>query len=205
MIKEGSIVLPGEKVATTEELIAGKGTYEEDGIIRASIIGIFRVDRRNMKAYVEPTTSAPLLLHEGDTAICEVRQIGEAMAIVRILHVAGKNRQIAGEKDGAIHISNVSEEFVEDLRKKFRIGDIIRARVIRVEPAVQLSTKGKEFGVIKAFCTNCRNALIRKKHSLECPVCGRKEERKITEDYGMGEVNRVIEVIEYGNKDKKRK
>ncbi|KAA0013349.1 RNA-binding protein [Thermoplasmatales archaeon ex4484_30] len=200
MMKDGSIVFPGEKVATAEEVMAGEGTYEEDGIIRASVIGKLKIDRKALKAIVQPLTSMPLLLKKGDTVICEVKQIGDAMVIVRILHVAGIKRQIAGEKDGAIHISNVSQEFVEDLSKKFRIGDIVRAKIIKAEPAIQLSTKGREFGVIKAFCTNCRNALIRKTNTLECPVCGRKEERKVTDDYGMGELDKVIK---NGDKNKK--
>ncbi|MEM2715935.1 MAG: hypothetical protein QW762_04435, partial [Candidatus Thermoplasmatota archaeon] len=39
MIEEGSIVTPGDRVATTEELLSGEGTYEEGGVIRASIFG----------------------------------------------------------------------------------------------------------------------------------------------------------------------
>ncbi len=192
MIKEGSTVLPGDKVAISEELQPGEGTYEKNGEIIASIIGRFRVDRQRMTAIVEPLTKIPLVLKAGDTAICEVKQLTEAMVIVRIIHIAGNKRQIAGEKDGAIHISNIADEFVDDIGKKYRIGDIIRAKIIRVEPAIQLSTKGKGFGTIKAYCTNCRNPLIRKNDLLECPSCGRMEERKMADDYGEGNLDRVI-------------
>lgn len=192
MIKEGKVVLPGDKIATTEELIAGDGTYEENGNIYAMVVGIFHVDRKNMIATIEPLASKPLVLKEGETAIGEVKQVGQNMVIVKIIRIAGENRQIAGEKDAAIHISNVSEEYITNLGRKFRIGDIVRAKIIKVEPAIQLSTKGRGCGVIKAFCMNCRNPLIRKNNFLECPVCGRIEERKIADDYGMGELDRVM-------------
>lgn len=190
MIEEGSMVAPGDMVAMAEELMAGHGTFQDNRIIRSCIVGKFKVDRKNMLAIVEPLTSEPLILKEGDIVICEVKQIMDNMVITSIIHVAGKKRQIAGEKDGAIFISNISEEFVTHPNTKYRIGDIIRAKITKVDPVIQLSTKGKEFGVIKAFCTNCRNPLIRKGNMLECPVCMRKEERKIADDYGMGNLDR---------------
>lgn len=190
MIDEGHVVLPGDKLAITEELRAGKGTYEANGEIFSSIIGIFRIDRKRMMAEVEPITSVPLVIKEGDIVACEVKQTGDAMVICRIIHIANKKRQIAGEKDVAIHISNISDEYVEDIGKKYRIGDIVRAKIIKAEPVLQATTKGKEFGVIKAYCTNCRNPLIRKNKLLECKVCGSVEERKIADDYGEGNIDR---------------
>ena len=192
MIEEGTTVLPGDKVAVSEELKAGKGTYEENGEIIAAVVGKFRVNREEMSAEVEPLSSTPLLLHIGDTAIGEVKQVTEAMVILKIIHIAGKHRQVAGERDAAIHISNVSDEFVESLKGKYRIGDILRGKIIRVEPAIQMSTRGKEFGVIKAYCTICRSPLVKKGELLECPSCGRVEERKIADDYGAGDLDRVI-------------
>jgi len=190
MIDEGRVVLPGDKVAVTEELKAGDGTYEINGEIFSSIVGIFRIDRKKMRALVEPITSIPLVIKEGDIVICEVKQIGDAMMICRILHIANKKRQIAGEKDVAIHISNISEEYVENIGEKFRIGDIMRAKIIKAEPVLQATVKESQFGVIKAYCTNCRNPLIRKNNLLECKICGSVEERKIADDYGEGNIDR---------------
>ncbi|MBC7080942.1 MAG: exosome complex RNA-binding protein Csl4 [Thermoplasmatales archaeon] len=192
MIAEGSIVIPGEKIATTEELLVGNGTYEEGGVIKASIVGKFIIEREKMKATVKPLTDLPLVLKEGDIVICEIKQIGENIVIAKILHLAGKKREIAGEKEGAIFISNIDTEFVDDIKSKFRVGDIIRARITRVDPVINFSTKDSHLGVIKAFCTNCRNILIRKNNILECKVCGRIEIRKIADDYGSGNIDRVI-------------
>jgi len=192
MIKEGSVVLPGDVVAMAEELMPGEGTFQDDGAIRSSVVGKFRVDRKKLLAIVEPLTGQPLILKEGDTVICEVKQVMDNMVLTDIIHVAGKRRQIAREGDAALFIANISDEFVTHPSTKYRIGDIVRARIIKVDPLIQVSTKGREFGVIKAFCTNCRKPLIKRGNTLECPVCGRKEERKIADDYGMGNIDRVI-------------
>jgi len=173
-------------------LMPGHGTFQDNGVIRSSILGRFKVDRKNLLAIVEPLTGEPLVLKEGDIAICEVKQVMDNLVLTEILHIVGKKRQIAGEKDAALFIANISDEFVTHPNTKYRIGDIIRAKIIRVDPLIQISTKGKEFGVIKAFCTNCRKPLIRKGNMLECPVCGRKEERKIADDYGKGDIDRVV-------------
>ena len=188
MIKEGSLVFPGDKLATSEELLPGYGTYDAGGEIISTLIGKFFVDRKHMSAEIKPITSIPLILKEGDVAICEVKQLTESMVIVELLHIAGKGRAIAGEKDGAIHISNISREYVSHPGRMYRIGDIIRAKIIQVEPAIQLSTIGESFGVIKSFCMNCRSPLVRKNSILECPSCERKEERKIANDYGEGNI-----------------
>jgi len=192
MIKEGTIVAPGDVVAMAEELMPGHGTFQDNGFIRSSIIGKFRVDRKKLLAIVESLAEEPLLLKEGDTVICEVKQIMDNIILTDIIHVAGRKREIAGEKDAALFIANISNEFVSHPSTKYRIGDIIRGKVIKVDPLIQISTKGSAFGVIKAFCTNCRKPLIKKGNLLECPVCGRKEERKMADDYGMGKLDRVI-------------
>ena len=44
---ENKIVLPGEQVSTSEELLPGDGTFEEDGIIRASRVGNYFVDEKH--------------------------------------------------------------------------------------------------------------------------------------------------------------
>ena len=40
---ENKILLPGDQVSTSEELLPGDGTFEEDGIIRASRVGTYVV------------------------------------------------------------------------------------------------------------------------------------------------------------------
>ena len=54
---ENNIVLPGEKLSTSEELLSGEGTFEEDGIIRAARVGKYIVDEKYRRALVKPVTT----------------------------------------------------------------------------------------------------------------------------------------------------
>ena len=61
-MEKNKMVLPGDKLSTSEELLSGDGTFEENGIIRAARIGFYYVDKKHRKAIVKPSTSIPVLL-----------------------------------------------------------------------------------------------------------------------------------------------
>jgi len=42
--------------------------------------------------------------------------------------------------------------------------------------------KDREFGVVKAFCTQCRSGMRRKGNDVECESCGSVERRKLAEE-----------------------
>lgn len=106
--------------------------------------------------------------------------------IVQIISIEGRenDREIATSKLAGIHISEIKEGFVEDITKEFKIGDVIRARVIANEKSpIQLSTKGPDLGVVYALCSRCRTPLIRRGDKLICPRCGNVETRKLSSLY----------------------
>jgi exosome complex component CSL4 len=179
-----NIVFPGDKLSTSEELLAGEGTYDDEGIIRATRLGKYHVDAKAHAATVTPITSIPVLLNKGDTVLAEVRGVRSSMVIADVIHVLGKSRPISGDTNGTLHISEISTSYVKDPESVFTLGDIVRAKVIQVDPSVQLTTKGSNYGVIKGFCSECRNPLEKKKSVLECTVCGHREKRKMAKDYG---------------------
>jgi exosome complex component CSL4 len=179
----GKIVFPGDKLSTSEELLAGDGTYEEDGIIHAYWMGVYNVDEKHHKANVKPLTSIPVMVNKGDTVLAHASSVRSMMVIADVFHVLKKNRSVSGDTNGTIHVSEISDGYVKTPEDKFSVGDIIRARVIQVKPSIQLTTKGKEFGTIKSFCQRCRNPLKKKDNILECSHCGHKEKRKLAVDY----------------------
>jgi len=189
IMNKHEIVLPGDKVSTSEELLPGEGTFEEDGVIRASRIGRYVVDEKHRKAMVEPLTSIPVVLKRGDAVLAEVRSVRSSMVIADVIHVIGKNRSVSGDTNGTIRVSEISTSYVKDPSTEYGVGDILRARVTQVKPSLQLVTKDKDLGVIKGLCGKCRHPLIRKDGILECENCGNKEKRKIAIDYGEYDPN----------------
>ena len=186
-----NVVFPGDKLSTSEELLAGDGTYDDEGIIRAARIGEYYVDSKAHAATVKPMTSTPVMLKKNDTVLAEVRGVRSSMIIADVIHVIGKKRAISGDTNGTLHISEISTSYVKDPESVFTLGDIFRAKVIQVNPSVQLTTKGPNFGVIKGFCTECRNPLEKKDAVLECPVCGHREKRKTANDYGSFDLSKM--------------
>lgn len=190
-MSENKLVFPGDEVSTSEELLSGEGTYEEDGVIRSAVIGKYYVDNKKREARVKPLTSVPVLIQKGDTVLAEVNSLRSSMVIADVIHVVGKKRAVSGDTNGTLHVSEISKGYVEDPSSEFALGDIIRAKVTQVEPSVQLATKGKDLGVIRAHCKICRNTLVKKGNMLECENCGNKEKRKTTIDYRNFDINKI--------------
>jgi len=185
------IVLPGDQLSTSEELLVGEGTYEEDGIIRSSRLGEYNVDEQKRQAMVKPLTSVPVLIQKGDLVLAEVTSVRSSMIICNVFHVKGKKRAITGDTNGTLHISEISNGYIKSPEEVFILGDIFRAKVIQVNPSLQLTTKGKDLGVIRALCKECRHPLAMKENTLECSNCGHKEKRKTAFDYGTFNIDEL--------------
>ncbi len=181
--QERKVVLPGDEVAVTEEYESGEGTYEKDGKIFAIAPGTLDLDEVSKVAKVK-MFNPPVRLKVGDIVYATVDDIKSSMASATIFVLHGVERQITGESEGSIHISNVSSQYTEDFRQMFRLGDIIRAQVIQSEPSLQLTTAGPKLGVVKALCSQCRGQMVRRGEDMFCERCERTEVRKIADDYG---------------------
>ena len=185
------IVMPGDQLSTSEELLPGEGTFEEDGIIRAARAGKYVVDDKYRKAKVKPVTSVPIVLRKGDIVLAEVAMVKASMVIANVIHVIGKNRSVSGDTNGTIHVKEIASGYVKDAASEYRAGDFIRAKVIQVKPSIQLATKDRDLGVIKAVCSKCRHTLSWKGNILECGNCYNKEKRKTADDYGNYDLHKL--------------
>jgi exosome complex component CSL4 len=164
----------------------GEGVREENGELYATRAGKVRIDYEKMEISVEPVTDTPPLPKVGDVVLGRVIEVKPQAVIVQLLAIEGRenDREIATSKLAGIHISQVKEGFVEDLNKEFKIGDVVRARVIANEKSpIQLSTKEPDMGVVYALCSRCRTPLVRRGDRLVCPRCGNVETRKLSPLY----------------------
>jgi exosome complex component CSL4 len=177
-------VMPGDQLSTSEELLPGDGTFEENGIIRAARIGTYVVNEKHRTAEVKPATSIPVLLNKGDTVIARISVAKSTMIIAEVVHVVGKNRSVSNDTDATIHVKEIAQGYIKDASTEYRPEDYVRAKVIQVKPSVQLETKERNLGAIRALCSKCRHPLVKKSHGLECENCGNREHRRIAEDYG---------------------
>ncbi|MEM4187634.1 MAG: exosome complex RNA-binding protein Csl4 [Candidatus Hadarchaeum sp.] len=187
-VSTGDFVVPGDFLATAEEFVPGNGAYEENGKIYAANTGVVLVDARTKHISVFSRSAGVPTLKRGDIIIGRVDEVRDQNATVVIGRLRGReDRALPPPNVGSIHISQTDAGYVKDLGREFRVGDIVRAKVINAnrEP-VQLSTVGEDLGVIVAFCARCRSPLARQGKKLVCDSCGNVEFRKIANDYRKG-------------------
>lgn len=187
-VKTGDFVVPGDFLATAEEFIPGDGAYEEGGKIYSSRAGVVLIDVRTKHISVFSRILGPPVLKRGDTVIGRIEEVRDQNADVYVGVLKGREyRELPLPNLGAIHVSQVRESYVKDLRREFKAGDIIRAKVLDTRAdTIQLSTAGDNLGVILAYCSRCRSLLEKEGQKLRCPNCGNIEFRKLASDYRRG-------------------
>ena len=176
-------VLPGDKLGVIEQYLPGAGTYEMGGTIYANFTGNARIDLKNKRVTVVPTTRVPPLPKEGTTVIASVIHATDKMATVNIWKINDKG--IQNPFTAMLHISSSSPRYERNMSDVCKAGDIIRGRVIEINRIPQLTTAGRGLGVIKAFCSKCGSVLEFKNRRLQCPSCGNVERRRLAEDYAV--------------------
>ncbi len=185
--KSGQFVAPGDRLGVIEEFTPGPGTYTEEGTIYSEITGRTLMDMLHKKVSVFPLVRGVGVPKVGSIVLGHVSDVQSRSAILRITRV-GK-RLLSGVFTGILHISDVSPGFVESMFDVCKPGDIMRAKVVSNKNRVfHLSTADKNLGVVYALCSRCGLMLPSKGRSMRCTNCGKIERRKVTFDYGKGEI-----------------
>lgn len=183
-------IFPGEQVAFIEEFEGGKNTYVTDGTIRSKAVGtrVYDFKRRIVKINQK---NSPMLPKIGDVLVGYIEMLFGNMISVRILYINEKksyagfsaiaSTRIGGSNSGG---GGWRERGERRGRTIFRVGDIIRGRVISLlNSTIHITIDEKEFGVLYTLCFNCGGDTVRVHNSVKCIECGVYEERKLTNDY----------------------
>ena len=186
--RNGNLVVPGERLGVIEEFIPDSGTYVRDGVIYSKIIGRALMDMISRRVSVYPLTKGAVVPKVGVTVIGQIGNAQSDNVLVRILEV-GQKKKMSGAFGGILHISDVSDRYIDSMNEVCKPGDIIRAKVISNKNQVfHLSTADKDLGVMYAFCSLCGTLLEQRRQEMHCPKCGNVERRKTTFDYGKEEM-----------------
>jgi exosome complex component CSL4 len=181
--RSGHIVTPGERLGVIEEFIPDAGTYSKDGVIYSKIIGRALIDLLNKKVSVYPLANEPAVPKPGSVVMGQVGNAQSDNVLVRIFKI--NEKPISGVFSGILHISDVSDRYINSMTEVCKPGDIIRARVISEKNQVyHLSTSDRNLGVVFGFCGSCGNELELRRREMFCPRCCNIELRKIAPDYG---------------------
>ncbi|MBI4210644.1 MAG: exosome complex RNA-binding protein Csl4 [Candidatus Diapherotrites archaeon] len=186
-MKKGSIVYPGSFIGYEEEFMAGKHAFENDGAVYSEVIGVPEVDEANHEAGIRKSTREVRILERGCTVTGIVTLVKQNAVLVE-LKSAEKDgvKRVVHDRNGSLAVFNIANGYVRSTDEMFRIGDIIRARIIQVAPyGIELETKDAEFGVIKAFGIRSRKPLHLIDGALRDPTTGDAETRKVSTEYSL--------------------
>lgn len=185
-IKNGAFVMPGDKLGIIEQYLLGKGTYEDNGEIKSSVLGNVQIDSKMRTITVKAKSSQPALLKLGDTVYGQITDIKTQRANVNIDCLTDSSRPLSLPYMGAIHISQAKSGYLDKLTDAFRIGDIVKAKVVKITgDNVDLATVDEDCGVLKAMCTRCRDYMntTQKENEVQCRTCKKKEKREVSINY----------------------
>jgi exosome complex component CSL4 len=184
---------PGDQIAFIEEFESGKNTYIDDGSIRSSTVGhkVYDLKRRIVRIEQENTPKLPKI---GDIIVGYIDMLFGSMISVRILYINGV-KSISGfsaiSTTRGISLSGGQGGWSRERgdrrsRITFRVGDIIRGRVVSLlNSNIHITIAEKDFGVVYTLCYNCGGNTVRVNNAVKCVECGTYEDRKLTSDYGI--------------------
>ena len=185
-VKNDELVLTGQYLGVVEEFLPDKkSTFVKDGEIYATKSGHIDIDNEKRKIEVKTQQEEDRkTVKVGDIVIGPILFLRQYSVGMNFYTINGK-MHFNSSYFGNVHVSQISERYIEKIRDAFQITDIIRTRVISINyNEYNLSTSGKDFGVIYADCVICGTPLNKIGHNkLRCERCGNTETRKLASDY----------------------
>lgn len=190
-------VLPGDKVAVSEEFLPGRNVYEDCGVLRALSVGTVQTDRARSEISVKSSPEVNLF-SVGDYITGQVEVAQTNSAGVRIYYLNGKPTDKgftgslmlrsgpSGGRGGGGGRGRGGSGRGEGRRgPAVKLGDIVRCRIVSMlNGMIHLSMNEDEMGVIYALCGTCGKPLLRAGGRVKCDECGNVEERKLAADFG---------------------
>jgi exosome complex RNA-binding protein Csl4 len=119
-------------------------------------------------------------ISKGDIIYGRVFALKDKMAIVSIDHTED-NVVISPNDTGVLFIKDISKDYIKDIKECYRLGDIIKAKVIEVtDYEYKLSTKDDNLGVIRGFCRKCNKELshTNSQNKVICTNCNTIQTKK---------------------------
>ena len=185
------VTVPGEHVGIQEEYESGFGTYNEEGEIYSSSTGKLVLDREKHTAEVRASTRIPKIQKTGTITLGEVvRSKGQTVMVDLEPFESRKFTFVPSDKSAIIHVSNIKDEYIDDVNTQYKVGDIVRVKIKdESKHTVELTTDQGNLGVVKAYCAKCRNVVDKiGRDKVKCPKCGKVDTRKTANDYREGNI-----------------
>ncbi|MFH1750685.1 MAG: exosome complex RNA-binding protein Csl4 [Candidatus Micrarchaeota archaeon] len=178
MAKE--ITVPGELLGIEEEFFGNENTYSEGGNVYSMILGEKKLTNKQVQL---ASPKVARMLMKGDVVIGRVKDLYDSVSLILIESADDSGeRKAIGSTYAYMRITELvrGAGYVRNFRQHIKIGDILRARIIEVNPlGTYMSISEDGMGVLKARCSVCHTLLSQRGRILVCDDCGSKESRKL--------------------------
>jgi exosome complex component CSL4 len=184
-VKNKDVITTGQYIGVVEEYLPDEqSTFIKEGKIYATKSGLISIDDKRKVQIQTHQEKDRKTVKIGDIVIGTVIFLRKYSIGINFYTI---NRKIHFNSSylGNVHVSQVSNKYVEKVSEAFQITDIVRAKVIEQDfNEYTLSTAGNNLGVIHADCSICGTALEKISfNKLKCSFCGNTEIRKLANDY----------------------
>lgn len=180
--RDGTIVLPGDRLGVIEEFIPDKTCFEDEGQLLSSLVGNVQIDETRHRISVKGKKKIRFP-QRGDRGFGQVVIARNQIASVEIHSL--ENDTIDIPYTAILHISNTSQHFVRSMFDVTRPGDWVKFEIIKGGIPSRISLRGRGLGVVHGQCISCGDTLhLKKRDLLECPSCGLIQPRVTSQNYG---------------------
>ncbi|MEK6942045.1 MAG: exosome complex RNA-binding protein Csl4 [archaeon] len=181
------LIFPGTFLSFGEEYLPGNNAFENaEGDICSAAVGEAEFDDQQKIVNVRSVARNLEPLDAGSLVFGRIGLVTESKVFVDIFKAEsnGSPRMVPGASS-VLMVFNVMNGYVESLEEMFKVGDLVKAKVMAVNRfTVELETKSDEsLGIIKGFCTSCKEPVRKFDNGFKCPVCAQPANRKFSSDY----------------------
>ena len=170
-----NFVLPGDKIAITEEYEAGKNACDDGHIVRSTVIGENEIDKKERLVNVKnhKSTSVP---EEGDIVIGTVEAVMGSMMAVLIKYINSK--PVNSQVECICPTRNIRK------RNVALVKDLVKLKIVgHLNGAIHATIQEPSLGVLFTKCRKCGMDVKPLRDIIKCVECGWTDDRKLSSDF----------------------
>ena len=170
-----NFVLPGDRIAVTEEYEAGKNACDDGHIVRSTVIGENEIDKKerlvNVKNY--KFTSIP---EKDDIVIGTVEAVMGSMMVILIKYINSK--PVKSQVECICATRSIRK------RNVALVKDLVKLKIIaHLNGAIHATVQEPELGVLFTKCRKCGMDVKPLRDIIKCVECGWTDDRKLSSDF----------------------
>jgi exosome complex component CSL4 len=170
-----NFVLPGDKIAITEEYEAGSNACDDGHIVRSTVIGENQIDKKERLVNVKNRKSVSVP-EKDDIVIGTVEAVMGSMIAVLIQYINSK--PINSHVECICSTRNIRK------RNVALVKDLVKVKIIgSLNGAIHATIQEPSLGVLFTKCRKCGMDVKPLRDIIKCVECGWTDDRKLSSDF----------------------